>query len=78
MALGITVEAFGFDSWNHLCHRPHHECNDDLQNLISRRQFNVRRKLTARLAEEIHKDLPTAIDGSEDVFRINSTNKLQV
>ncbi len=43
-------------------------CKDDLPNLISRRQFNVRRKLTARLAEEIRKDVVVAIDGTEDVF----------
>lgn len=37
-----------------------------MTNLISRRQFNARRKLTARLAEEIRKDIAIAIDGSED------------
>ena len=57
VALGITAEAFGFDSENLLFHRLHHECKDDLPNLISRRQFNARRKLTARLAEEIRKDV---------------------
>lgn len=72
IALGITAEAFGFDSENFLFYRLHHECKDDLPNLISRRQFNVRRKLTARLAEEIRKDVAMAIDGSEDVFCIDS------
>lgn len=57
VALGIAAEAFGFDSENLLFHRLHHECKDDLPNLISRRQFNARRKLTARLAEEIRKDV---------------------
>ena len=41
-------------------------------NLISRRQFNARRKLTARLAEEIRRDVATTIDGSEGVFCIDS------
>ena len=72
VALGITAEAFGFDSENLLFHRLHHECKDDLPNLISRRQFNARRKLTARLAEEIRKDVAVSIDGSEDVFCIDS------
>lgn len=72
IALGITAEAFGFDSENLLFHRLHHECKEDLPNLISRRQFNARRKLTARLAEEIRKDVAAAIDGSEDVFCIDS------
>ena len=72
IALGITAEAFGFDSENLLFHRLQNECKDDLPNLISRRQFNVRRKLTARLAEEIRKDVAVAIDGTENVFCIDS------
>lgn len=72
IALGITAEAFGFDSENLLFHRLQNECKDDLPNLISRRQFNVRRKLTARLAEEIRKDVAVAIDSTEDVFCIDS------
>ena len=49
-----------------------HEYKKDLPNLISRRQFNARRKLTACLAEEIRKDVAVAIDGSEEVFCIDS------
>ena len=72
IALGITDEAFGSDSENYLFHRLHHECKEDLPNLISHRQFNARRKQAARLAEEIRKDVAVAIDGSEDVFCIDS------
>lgn len=72
IALGITAEAFGFDSENLLFHRLHNECKEDFPNLISRRQFNARRKFTARLAEEIRKNVAIAIDGSEDVFCIDS------
>lgn len=72
IALGITAEAFGFDSENLLFHRLHNECKDDLTNLISRRQLNIRRKLAPRLAEEIRKDVAVAIDGIEDVFCIDS------
>ena len=72
IALGITAEAFGFDSENLLLHRLHNECKEDFPNLISRRQLNARRKFTARLAEEIRKDVAVAIDGSEDVFCIDS------
>ncbi len=61
IALGITAEAFGFDSENYLFHRLHHECGKDLPNLISRRQFNARRKQTARLAEEIRKEVAFTI-----------------
>lgn len=72
VALGITAEAFGFDSENRLSHRLHHECKEDLPNMISRRQFNARRKLTARLAEDIRKEVAISIDGAEDVFCIDS------
>ncbi len=72
ISLGITAEAFGYDSENLLFHRLHHACKGDFPNLISRRQFNARRKLTTRLAEEIRKDVAIAIDGSEDVFCIDS------
>ena len=72
VALAITAEASGFDSESLLFHRLHNECKDDLPIQISRRQFNVRRKLTVRLAEEIRKDVAVAIDGEEDVFCIDS------
>lgn len=72
IALGITAEAFHIDSENYLFYRLYHECKDDLPNLISRRQFNARRKLTARLAEEIRKDVAASIDGGEDVFCIDT------
>lgn len=55
IALGITAEAFGFDIKIFLFHRQYNECEDDLSHLIIRRQFNVRCKLTAHLAEEIRK-----------------------
>lgn len=60
LALGITAEAFGSGSENLLFHRLHNECKADLPNLISRRQFNARHKLPARLAEEIRKNVAVA------------------
>ena len=72
IALGITAEAFGFDSVNLLFHRLQHVSKKEVPNLISRRQFNARRKLTARIAEEIRKDVAVAIDSSEEVFCIDS------
>lgn len=72
VALSITAESFGFDSENLLFHRLHNECKDEFPHLISRRQYNARRKLTARLAEDIRKDVAMAIDGGEDVFCIDS------
>ncbi len=72
VALGITAEAFSFDSENYLFHRLHKECKGDLPDLITRRQFNARRKQTAKLAEEIRKEVAIAIDGGENVFCIDS------
>ncbi len=72
VALGITAEAFSFDSENYLFHRLHKECKGDLPNLITRRQFNARRKQTTKLAEEIRKEVAASIDGSEVVFCIDS------
>lgn len=72
VALGITAEAFGLDSENLLFHRLQNECREDFPHLISRRQFNVRRKLTAGLTEDIRKSVAMFIDGSEDIFCIDS------
>lgn len=72
IALSATAEAFGFDSENYLFKRLHSEKGNLLPNLISRRQYNQRRKLTAMLGEEIRKDIAMAMDAKEDVFSIDS------
>ena len=43
-----------------------------MPNLITRRQFNARRKQTAKLAEDIRKEVAMAMDGGEDVFCIDT------
>ena len=43
-----------------------------MPNLISRRQFNDRRKKTAGLCEEIRKRMPKIMDGGEDFFFVDS------
>lgn len=57
IALSLTAEAFGYDENNlfKVAESPEH-----IPNLISRRQFNVRRKLTACLAEDIRRDCTRA------------------
>ncbi len=72
IALSATAEAFGYDSENYLFKLLHAEKGDSLPNLISRRQYNQRRKLTAVLGEEIRKDIAMAMDGNKDVFSIDS------
>lgn len=71
VALSFTAEALGCDSENHLF-KCLAESSEPIPNLISRRQFNVRRKLTARLAEAIRKDIAASVDGRETVFVIDS------
>ena len=72
IALSATAEAFGFDSENYLFKRLESEKGDLLPNLITRRQYNQRRKLTSRLGEDIRRDIAAAMDGREDVFSIDS------
>ena len=60
IALSLTAEAFGYDSENNLFKRLA-ESPEHIPNLISRRQFNVRRKLTACLAEDIRRDIAKSI-----------------
>lgn len=72
IALSATAEAFGFDSENYLFKRLESEKGDFLPNLITRRQYNQRRKLTSNLGEDIRRDIAAAMDGREDVFSIDS------
>ena len=55
IALSITAEAFSIDSENNLFNRLNKECPNAIPNLITRRQFNQRRKKTRILGEEIRK-----------------------
>jgi len=72
IALSITAEAFGIDSENYLFNRLNKECPGAIPNLITRRQYNQRRKLTSQLGENIRKAIACAIDGGESVFCIDS------
>ena len=71
IALSLTTEALGIDSENCLFHRLS-LCKDEIPNLIPRRQYNDRRKLTAGLCEEIRKRIADEIDGGEDCFIVDS------
>lgn len=72
IALSFTAEAFSIDSENCLFNRLEKECPDAIANLVSRRQFNNRRKLTSSLGETIRQRIAKAIDGGESVFSIDS------
>ena len=72
VALSITAEAFSIDSENYLFKRLNSECPGAIPNLITRRQYNQRRKKTMLLGESIRQTIAKAIEGGEDVFSIDS------
>ncbi len=72
VTFSITAEALGIDSENYLFNRLNAECPDAIPNLISRRQYNQRRKKTMLLSENIRQSIAKKIDGGEDVFSIDS------
>ena len=72
VALSITAEALSIDSENYLFKRLNAECPDAIPNLISRRQYNQRRKKTMMLGANIRQAIAKAMDGGEDVFSIDS------
>lgn len=71
VALSMAAEAKEIDSENWLFESKLNECRYLIPNLISRRQFNDRRKTTSNLCEQIRGRIANYIDSGED-FCINS------
>ena len=71
IALSLTAEKCSVDSESYLFSLLE-EYKSDIPNLISRRQFNDRRKFTANLCEQIRKNIALAIDAGEDMFCVDS------
>lgn len=72
VALSLAAESESIDSENWLFESKLKEYKGQIPNLISRRQFNDRRKSTAGLCEEIRKQIAMAIDGKEEFFFVDS------
>ena len=72
IALGMAAEAEEIDSENWLFEAKLKECRHLIPNLISRRQFNNRRKSVCNLQEQIRSRMANRIDGGEDYFCIDS------
>ena len=72
IALSLTAEKYGIDSESLLFSLLEEYYKTDFPNLISRRQYNDRRKFTANLCEQVRKLIAQAIDGDEDYFCIDS------
>ena len=71
IALSLTAESLSMDSENCLFVRLNHH-RDLFPNLISRRQFNTRRKLTVPVCNAIRERMADEMDGGESFFCIDS------
>ncbi len=71
IALNLTAENMSIDSENYLFALLE-DYSEEMPNMISRRQFNDRRKYSADLCEIIRKRVVERIDGSEYIFIIDS------
>lgn len=71
ISLSLTAEALSIDSENYLFQKLK-EYKNEFPNLISRRQYNDRRKNLSQLCENIRKSIATYIDGDENIFCIDS------
>ena len=74
VALNMTSEAVGIDSESllSLLFAKLQEYKIEIPNLISRRQYNDRRKITSSLCNTIRERMASEIDGGEDCFCIDS------
>lgn len=72
VALSLAAESESIDSEKWLFDYKLQEYKDLFPNMISRRQFNDRRKKTAGLCEEIRKRIAMEMDGGEDLFFVDS------
>ena len=71
VALSLTEETMGYDSESYLFGQLK-DYRDQMPNLISRRQYNDRRKYTAALCEKIRKRVAESLDGGEEIFIVDS------
>lgn len=72
VALSLTAEAMGYDSENHLFNSLGNS-SDSIPNLISRRQYNDRRKALTDFTEKLRKRMAEVIDKDNATFCVDST-----
>ena len=72
VALSLTAETESVDSEKWVFDYKLQKYKDSVPNLISRRQFNDRRKKTAGLCEELRKRIAMEMDGGEEQFFVDS------
>jgi hypothetical protein len=72
IALSLTAECLGIDSENYLFSKLNKEYKVAFANMISRRQYNDRRKLLFEKAERVRKLMSERLNRHSDVFAIDS------
>lgn len=72
VALSLTAECLGIDSEHYLFSKLKKEYQHEFKNLISRRQYNDRRKLLFEKTEGVRKLLSGRLNRQADVFAIDS------
>lgn len=72
ISLSLTAESLGIDSENYLFSKLRTEYGNEFANLISRRQYNDRRKMLFEKTERVRKLLSERLNKQADVFAIDS------
>ena len=72
IALSLTAECLSIDSENHLFSKLNTEYKDKFKNIVSRRQYNDRRKLLFNKTENVRKSMAEQLNRQADVFAIDS------
>ena len=72
IALSLTAECLSIDSENYLFSKLNNEYLGNFKNLISRRQYNDRRKLLFEKTEHVRKSMAERINEQADIFAIDS------
>lgn len=72
ITLSLTAECLSIDSENYLFAKLNNEYRPDFENLISRRQYNDRRKLLFEKTERVRKLMAARLNRQADVFAIDS------
>jgi hypothetical protein len=72
IALSLTAECLSIDSENYLFSKLNKEYLSEFENIISRRQYNDRRKLLFEQTERVRKLMAERLNSQADVFAIDS------
>ena len=72
IALSLTAECLSIDSENYLFSKLNKEYQFEFENMISRRQYNDRRKLLFEKTERVRKLMAEQLNRQTDIFVIDS------